>query len=196
MTEQQLSQSEQDTITATDIIEEFYTLNTDEAIMVRTVIEELGGADFADTIQEAREEAVKDWAEMSQEDREAEGVTEEEYIAAHIKSEVESLLTGYDLDEPDRYYDYYRIKDGNREYAFCTLEQAEAIAKERIDNLIDEGGISQEQIIESWSRGQSRSEYVEEVLRYDGIGNSLSSYDGNYEEQTVDEETWVYWREN
>lgn len=196
MTEQQLSQEEQDTITATDIIEEFYTLNSDEAIMVRTVIEELGGENFAKLVREAREEAVKEWSEMGEMDRAETGATEEEFIDAYIKSEIESTLLGYDLEEPDRHYDYYRIKDGNREYGFCIHEQAEAIAKERIDNLIDEGGISQETIIQSWSRGQSRSEYVEEVLRYDGMGFSLSSYDGNYEEQTVDGETWVYWREN
>ena len=90
-------------------------------------------------------------------------------------------------------YDENTFEYGTQEFLVVTDDEADELWEESLDNYLEEciypeltGNLSSYFDDEKWKRD----------AKYDGRGHSLSSYDGNENEETVNGETFYIYRTN
>lgn len=167
------------------LISEFYSESREIATVVYEILTDAYGLDFEEIASEAVTEALSD-----------------DPTASAVRSAIDLRLSDFSLsDGQGQASDLYELEGDGETYLFGTDSNMEDEARAYVDQLIDEGGISNETIKTSWENGQSRKEWVAEAVKMDGVGHTLGRHDGTSEEVSIKSEngtcTWyTYVRTN
>lgn len=108
-----------------------------------------------------------------------------EALAKHLECELDELT--------ESSHDEKTIEYGSQEYLVVTDSEADELWDESLDNYIDE--CITPELPEAY-RYYFDDEAWKRDARMDGRGHSLSIYDGDENEQTIDNDTYYIYRTN
>lgn len=113
-----------------------------------------------------------------------------------MKNKIKALAQFLDCKKKDitvSTYDENLLEYGSEEYLVLTDDEADNLLEDSLDNYLEE-------IIYPELQGNLKNYFDDEAwkndARYDGRGHSLSGYDGNENEEEVNEETFYIYRQN
>lgn len=183
---------------AIEVIEDHFGIYTTEAKCVLYVIEKcIGNGLLSD---------IDDWIAEAKDDEEtkqkiAEGEDAEEATMEYVTEQLRAALMDYEVNEGRGHTgDVIEVEYGREEWAFASYDDAEKEAEGRADSLVDDmlhdTKWVENHVVPSWERGETRQEFVKGMVRADGLGHTLSSYDGNSDEEFIDNTLYVFWRQN
>jgi hypothetical protein len=183
-------------VTVLDVMEDHYSEDTAICVVIFNILKDQYNVDFGQTIEDAEAEA-----EAEARDEADDTATLDERREEKVREAIEAVLVDYDLsDGRGQTGELYELDGDGMTFMFGTDEEMKEEAIAQVDDLIDQGCISDEQIKDSWARGQSRAEWVAEAVRMDGVGLTLGNYDGNEHDVAIregDTTTWyMYVRTN
>ena len=113
-----------------------------------------------------------------------------------MKNKIKALAQFLDCKKKDIIVNTYNdsfLEYGSEEYLVVTDDEANDLWEESLDNYLED-------CIYPELQGNLKNYFDDEAwksdARYDGRGHSLSGYDGEENEETVDEETLYIYRQN
>lgn len=91
----------------------------------------------------------------------------------------------------------FTLKGKNQSYLLGPEEELKEEVELIVENMVEEGVISNQMMLDAWRSGQSKDDFIKQVIRETGLGQLLGSRDGNYNEfHDKDTNTLWIWMRN